>query len=696
MILTLMLLWTALDKAAVSHYPLLKKFDHGFPADILHSLVLPKRQQMSQLRDVEKYLLRRKANALITNPSIFGDISSSTSLGAQYFDQSPIHQDLKIQIEDDAREARSRKKIELKELQTRFDDLMARSENKTCKFNLKVGRGKNREPREVHDPKCEKCALRKEAQSLRIKCHEWPLPSSDSAAKSVVFELDIPTLIRSWRATTYRILVDVLNPTPPPQAKRKSFFLTAYEGLEPYLKSGSDRLELASSTKPVSQTQYASLPVSEATKDNVCVSNHLKFSMLDSKSQHSTSDHLNRHDIRERCTFKLPDGPYKALQYAVNDTKHTSNEIISRHASCPDGLIAHEVQAFAALRSGHRLQWLNIARELVCRTLDFKSEEVHLLLLQASCQAGPPALNQVSRDSHIETEEESFGHDLLSALETGLASVKGNWQGSIAALTFIALAGRLLSMSLHDSVRVRCLEFLQTARDITVKWLRVVVKILHGTSDEKEMAYLTLRALDLALICHCTFDVDARQFGTLLSSEDNVAILIETAITVNERYPVSKDSPTTLTRALLQRFSRTSHSLEPALKALIAANPHGINRAVRRLWAGYEPGTSWRVLEAPDDRWMTTRSAQSDNVSSVALHFNLLTGALLINGLSLGRLPREYETHSTYQRLFGKKILEIVPSTKGLYFETRNSVHGFQVSCLSRSLPHTLFFSTRN
>ncbi|KAE8440618.1 hypothetical protein EG329_007020 [Mollisiaceae sp. DMI_Dod_QoI] len=63
----------------------------------------------------------------------------------------------------------------------------------------------------------------------------------------------------------------------------------------------------------------------------------------------------------------------------------------------------------------------------------------------------------------------------------------------------------------------------------------------------------------------------------------------------------------------------------------------------------------------------------------MSLHFNTLTGSLLINCLPLSRLPREYESHSTYKRLFGNKILEVVPSTKGLHFETRNSVHGFQV-----------------
>jgi hypothetical protein len=252
----------------------------------------------------------------------------------------------------------------------------------------------------------------------------------------------------------------------------------------------------------------------------------------------------------------------------------------------------------------------------------------------------------------------------------------------VAALTFISLAARLLSISLHKSVRDRCLKFLQKARDITVAWLRAVVELLHKSSDEVEMASLTLRVLEVALTCHCTFDVDPRQLHSLLSSTDNVAILIEVSNVVHDRSPVSEETLNMLTRGLLHRFARTSHTLESTLKKQIIASPNGINKAMKRIWAGYQSAMPWVAVKAPDDRWVTTRTAGSANASSATVHFNTLTGSLLLNSLPLSRLPDEYEAHETYQRLFGKKILEVVPSQKGLYFETRNLIHGFQVSLL--------------
>jgi len=71
--------------------------------------------------------------------------------------------------------------------------------------------------------------------------------------------------------------------------------------------------------------------------------------------------------VREKCTLKLSAGPDRGLQYTVKNTIHISNEVIASQAECPDALTMHEFYAFGTLRSGHRLQWRNIARELIAR-----------------------------------------------------------------------------------------------------------------------------------------------------------------------------------------------------------------------------------------------------------------------------------------------------------------------------------------
>ncbi|EKD16902.1 hypothetical protein MBM_05371 [Drepanopeziza brunnea f. sp. 'multigermtubi' MB_m1] len=96
-------------------------------------------------------------------------------------------------------------------------------------------------------------------------------PLLEPAAKAAVFELDIPSFIRSWRSISYQILADVLNPLP-------------YEGLKDYVKQNVDRLEFVLKTRPLAQTAGRAVVVFEATEEIACLENRSKLAMQDSLS----------------------------------------------------------------------------------------------------------------------------------------------------------------------------------------------------------------------------------------------------------------------------------------------------------------------------------------------------------------------------------------------------------------------------
>src|SRR5205085_8054769 len=96
--------------------------------------------------------------------------------------------------------------------------------------------------------------------------------------------------------------------------------------------------------------------------DALCVPNGFQFRLWDGSCW--VEDQLGRNGVREMCTPILPAGIYSELQYAIAGTAHTPNEVIAAQCDCHPQLLIHEYDAFGLLRSGHRLQWLNIAREL--------------------------------------------------------------------------------------------------------------------------------------------------------------------------------------------------------------------------------------------------------------------------------------------------------------------------------------------
>ncbi|RYP54802.1 hypothetical protein DL769_010286 [Monosporascus sp. CRB-8-3] len=76
----------------------------------------------------------------------------------------------------------------------------------------------------------------------------------------------------------------------------------------------------------------------------------------------------------------------------------------------------------------------------------------------------------------------------------------------------------------------------------------------------------------------------------------------------------------------------------------------------------YTPGAPWSPMEQDRGHILTSQSATTTESSGLPVSLNLLDGSLLVNGRPLSRLPKEFEDHPTYARLFGTQILEIVPS----------------------------------
>ncbi|KAJ8586507.1 hypothetical protein M405DRAFT_689230, partial [Rhizopogon salebrosus TDB-379] len=88
----------------------------------------------------------------------------------------------------------------------------------------------------------------------------------------------------------------------------------------------------------------------------------------------------------------------------------------------------------------------------------------------------------------------------------------------------------------------------------------------------------------------------------------------------------------------------------------------GLDYAVVKIWGSYRRGTPWRALPAPNSRWLVSHTSPSSSQLPQAVHFNLVSGCLLVDGKQLGRLPSTIMQHPTYQAIFRDQILDIVPA----------------------------------
>lgn len=152
----------------------------------------------------------------------------------------------------------------------------------------------------------------------------------------------------------------------------------------------------------------------------------------------------------------------------------------------------------------------------------------------------------------------------------------------------------------------------------------------------------------LATTCFSTLDVCSEHIPAILITEEDYSIAIQCAVIVHDNTLPSQsgDNSVFITR-MISRHRRLLHSLEPIFSR---SHANAFDHALSRLWLGFRRRTSsdWHVLPRPNSRWVSCVAEGGHEV-----HYDLLTGKLLINGKPMGKLPREIVEHPTYTSVLG-------------------------------------------
>ena len=700
MLLTMIELWVALDKIAIKDIPMLAEYSPEVPISILEDLLVCKAASFDRLRHIHQYLSRRHSHSY--RGSVFSDTVTADTFAVRYYRGSSRLQSLKSRIEDEARIEVRDKIAELEKANARYAELQREVDR------IEHTYGTNWRGRMYHCRHCSKCDLENQQRRMVIALHEWPLPAQQLQAEVVVFELNCPVSFNMWRTATFRLLVDLCSPSQVPH--EPYIELHKYDSLQPYLVSHTrSRISLASDAKPFVVSHYQTTPI-PTTEEAVCVSNGLKFYGYDSHARVLTSEALGRFSIRKHCTYQIQSGPYGGparvegpddgmaasfstcaatlpsphshapnpdsgssgstlclhrhngnLQKYINTTLHTSNQVIANQVDCHADLSLHEYLAFGHLRSGGALQWLNILHGLRGRSLSFRRYEVHFLMTQAVSQVGPPA--STGWAWHQDLQQPSFCCALLGELETLLRDIGGNWQEGVTMDTVSFLLRRLLSSDPDQAVSLRALDLLRAVRGKVFTWVEELsAKLTETPGDELLGGFLR----DSAAICRSTFDVDSDLIHSVFSSAEDVDILLSSAILIHNHTPSKVSCLSVYSQLLLDRDHRLSLALEDILRDLIQTDfgDEGIDRAIRRIWHDYRPGSEWTPLHNPDSRWVSCTTASTADQRSQRAYLNLLDGSLLVDGKPLGRLPAEILRHPLYNLIFGEVCLAVPKVTQ--------------------------------
>ncbi|KAH9033523.1 hypothetical protein EDB85DRAFT_2144913 [Lactarius pseudohatsudake] len=676
MILTIMDLWMALDKLTTQQYPLLTSYSPEIPRDFLHPILLHRSSSLRRARIIEEYISQRHQDASCT-ASIFSDKATESSFAVQYFRDSPKLQEIYADINRRAEQQKEAKCAELSDLNERWRSL------KDAASRMDHDYFEDDEGNLVHGS-CRKCQTDGQANKLKIDVFEWPLPQATVEAQLVVFELSPPRAFSAWREITYKILRDIGMPKVH-DIDRPKLLLDAFSALKHWaVRHEHHRITIGSTTKSFrDQTHYKRVQI-PADNSNVLLNNGLSFKLYDRKAKSWAARPFLGSAIASFCAPLIPvSSPYGKIHSFVCGTHHTPNEVIAGQADCPPELTPHEYLAFSGLRSGPRLQWLNIARELSSPSLSFRREEVHTLITQAAWHLGP--LSDGVREWHADLSVPSFGWTLLRELEGLLGRIESNWLEEATVRSIALITSRLLSATRDRDICQRVYALLRKARSVAHKWINELSSKLDTTEDETSCTNLRQRLCILAATCFSTYDVCLEHIPWTLDRDVDIAIAVHCAVIVHDNTPsVLEDDDSRYLIRLLNRHRRLLHFLEPSLRKCVQSNPSGFDQGLAGLWPGFrrQISSNWHVLPSPNSRWI---SCIVDGGQEV--HYNLLTGQLLIGGNPLGRLPQDFIQHSTYASILGTRVLDVVPADiPDMAFMTRSNVSGYQRLMLDKDI----------
>ncbi|OTA75927.1 hypothetical protein M434DRAFT_383777 [Hypoxylon sp. CO27-5] len=690
MILTILELWVACDKSVVLICKLLEDYMPGIPTELLENLNLQSKLQMQRLKAVEEYLKRRSSQARFPFYEVLHSFGNKCSFSVRYFDQSAEHQSLRSIIEGQAVREREAKRKEFREKKDRYQNLLGHS-NLIKHNTLRTVDSITGNYSDKCSQNCLKCRLRQEATDLDIQIHEWPLPQRELETKSVVFELQVPTYFGHWRDTTVYVRSNVFESRYQKEIRPRASYTLASCCLQDHFKAFrlNQRITMLSESKPHIGTHRCMTDIVTKTEDDVCLPSGLHFRYYDSMK----SCFVVLSDITEiiprLCTYSIPwrsaEETSPLQQFITRPMSEPSgpspNTVLATQSDCPSNISLEEYKALGSLPLGYNIQWQNILVQLALPSVDFRKEETVLVILQCIFQAGPSSDDNPLRDGHKILSDANFVQTLLHSLDEACRRVEENWQSFQALGLFICIARRLLSLATTEDVRKRSLGFLAMARGVALRWVKVLEEQIQNAADDDIRIYLQRIRTKVALICADTFNVDDGHLRRLLSSPDHAFAIIRCATVIHEGLNYIPKRTQNLTCIMYRRWERLAYrGLGILVEEVIHKNNPALNNAIKESWSAFQAVGKWNVMRPPYHHWVWVNSASEGSNSSPTVHFSLLTGELLINGSPLSRLPGNYEQNPLYATLFGKSILEVVPS----------SVPGMRFSCKKQFKGHHL------
>lgn len=307
---------------------------------------------------------------------------------------------------------------------------------------------------------------------------------------AVVFELRIPNLIACLRD----ILASFVNLcTGKPKSLTIKGNWVECDGLLDFNESESQLVSLGSTHR----RKLDFIHVDEVC-ERLFVENSFNcvFHAFDKAIPTSLSDDV----IKNVCTFKTQ-SEYLGLQWTLNTTTHTENQVLSRQSECPQNLSLCEYKNFGSLRAdGHRLQFRKLYGLIETEALSFDKQSVLSLIMQMLWELG-------CRDTHTDFSDSTFSSVMIQLLYKYVEQQEDNWMHPFKLLMATMIAVRNFEINDDIVIANQIVNLLCKIRAIVWDWIGKIQEVIEKArnSNEKHNRDLRLKLIYVAMTGCLTF-----------------------------------------------------------------------------------------------------------------------------------------------------------------------------------------------
>jgi hypothetical protein len=313
--------------------------------------------------------------------------------------------------------------------------------------------------------------------------------------------------------------------------------------------------------------------------------------------------------------------------------------------SCPSGLNPHEFLAFKTLMSGTAQRWISVLVELGATNMNWSSEASSILLNHLALHCGPPSdqndnlrplrlIHSVFRDAH-------FVEKLLDQVNSRLLNLAAlaSWREAYLMGTVITLALRILDLAsaaeLGAEIHQKALGSVLQAREICIRWFRVLRQEILTSPDTPAAQQLQQRALAAALLCRRTFVIHLEQ--SVPFDPASLSAYLESTIITHENMVTNiRSLPQTMLHDLVSAI-KLSYRLQRLISRSICDNPDSLRDALKEFWPDADRiGSANSNITLDQTGWVSCDITETETEGHQVVSLDFLLGTLLVNGKPVG------------------------------------------------------------